>query len=223
MPLSEEEWNKKYIAYADKGEWKGRIPEKRKETRDAIEKCKLKYGNRLHPFTKETHECECGWHPNGYRRLECTATESSAAASSSEIEDTDTPATEHAQQQQPTANEDTETSHAQQRQPPANKDTDDSARRTMIANGISPEMDVNGPNQRQLCNVCSKNKKTFSFNNRKHKQLNQRKKGVNVKWYCPLADTPEIYFEEMEKRERLKIANSERVAKKRKEERLKRK
>lgn len=101
------------------------------------------------------------------------------------------------------------------------------AKKTMRANDISPEEYVNKARERKKCPVCSKNTKTFTFQNRKHLISNQAKTGDKVWKYCPLVDPPHFYHfmhktkEEQSKR-RQKMKNEwkrEMRKKKRNEER----
>lgn len=76
----------------------------------------------------------------------------------------------------------------------------EAAMRTMTANGISTDKDTIPSNMRTRCQVCGKDRNTFTFQDRKHLQINKREKGVIIQWYCPLGDPPERYDAIMEQR-----------------------
>ena len=51
--------------------------------------------------------------------------------------------------------------------------------------------------------------------------MNKAEKGAKLKWYCPLSDPKEQYYELLERRDKLKRQCKERENKKRKAKRLK--
>jgi len=69
----------------------------------------------------------------------------------------------------------------------------EAAMRMMTANGISTEKDTIPSNKRTRCQACGKDRNTFTFQDRKHLQINKREKGAIIQWYCPLVDPPEMY------------------------------
>ena len=89
----------------------------------------------------------------------------------------------------------------------------------MVANQISTKKDVkDAPHKKKLCKVCFKNRDTFSFQSRKHLQMTTRERGVEVKWYCPVVDPPELYHTILEQRNETKRKANKRnyIAKKQK-------
>ena len=65
--------------------------------------------------------------------------------------------------------------------------------RTMTANGINTDKDTIPSNMRTRCQVCGKDRNTFTFQDRKHLQINKREKGAIIQWHCPLVDPPQMY------------------------------
>jgi hypothetical protein len=79
----------------------------------------------------------------------------------------------------------------------------EAAMRMMIANGISTDKDTIPSNKRTRCQVCGKDKNTFTFQDRKHLQINKAEKGATLQQYCPLVDTPEMYDATLKQRTEL--------------------
>ena len=94
------------------------------------------------------------------------------------------------------------------------------ARDTMIKNGISLDIDISrGRNYN--CPVCFKNRGSFTFQGRRHKQINKAEKGAKLSWYCPLADPPEQYYELLQRRDELERERNKKKSDKRKAKRQK--
>ena len=89
----------------------------------------------------------------------------------------------------------------------------EAARDTMIKNNISLDRDAKIPGERSNnCSICFKNRRLFTFQGRKHKQINKKEKRAKVRWYCPLADPIEQYYALLEKRDSLRARRYERYA-----------
>ena len=96
----------------------------------------------------------------------------------------------------------------------------EAARDTMIKNNISLDRDAKIPGRRSnSCDVCFKNRGTFTFQGREHIQMNKTTKGAKLEWYCPLADTQEEYSALLMKRKELKRKQIERSNEKRRAKR----
>jgi len=96
------------------------------------------------------------------------------------------------------------------------------AREIMVKNKISLSRDTKIPGKRDNnCDACCKNRDTFTFNGRRHMQINKAEKGVKLRWYCPLADPPEQYYSLLEKRNELERRRNERKNEKRRARRYK--
>ena len=96
----------------------------------------------------------------------------------------------------------------------------EAARDTMIKNNISLDRDAKIPGRRSNnCDVCFKNRGTFTFQGREHIQMNKTTKGAKLKWYCPLADSQEQYSALLKKRRELKQKRNERSNEKRRAKR----
>lgn len=91
----------------------------------------------------------------------------------------------------------------------------EAAMRTMTANGINTDKDTIPSNMRTRCQVCGKDRNTFTFQDRKHLQINKREKGVIIQWYCPLVDPPERYDDVHKQRRELERAGHKRRNRKR--------
>ena len=94
------------------------------------------------------------------------------------------------------------------------------ARDTMIKNHIS--LDIENSRGRNNCPVCFKNRGSFTFQGRRHKQINKAEKGAKLSWYCPLADPPEQYYELLQRRDELERERNKKKSDKRKANRQKR-
>jgi len=107
---------------------------------------------------------------------------------------------------------DTDLSHRQQ-----------AARDTMNKYNISLDRDAKIPGRRNNnCTVCFKNRGSFTFQGRRHIQINKAEKGATLRWYCPLADPPEQYYELFQRRDELKRQWNKNEIEKRKAKRQKR-
>jgi hypothetical protein len=83
----------------------------------------------------------------------------------------------------------------------------EAAIQTMTANGISTERDTIPSKKRTRCKVCGKDRRTFTFQGRRHIQLSKSEKGATIQRYCPLVDPPEMYDATLKQR-----MESERIA-----------
>jgi len=98
------------------------------------------------------------------------------------------------------------------------------ARETMIKNQINPDTDSKksfGGGRDNTCQVCFKDRGSFTFQGMRHMQINQAKKGAKLRWHCPLADPPEQYYELLQRRDELKRIRRKKEAEKRKAKRQK--
>jgi len=96
----------------------------------------------------------------------------------------------------------------------------EAARDTMIKNNISLDRDAKIPGRRSNnCDVCFKNRGTFTFQGRKHIQMNKTTKGAKLKWHCPLADPQEQYIALLTTRIELKQKRNQRFNEKRRAKR----
>ena len=86
----------------------------------------------------------------------------------------------------------------------------EAAMRTMIANGINTDKDTIPSNKRMMCKVCRKNRNTFTFQGRRHIQINKAEKGATIQRYCPLVDPPEMYDDTLEQRRESERAGHQR-------------
>jgi len=97
------------------------------------------------------------------------------------------------------------------------------ARDTMNKYNISLDRDAKIPGRRNNnCIVCFKNRGSFTFQGRRHIQINKAEKGATLRWYCPLADPPEKYYELFQRRDELKRQWNKNEIEKRKAKRQKR-
>ena len=92
------------------------------------------------------------------------------------------------------------------------------ARDTMIENGISLDIG-NSRGRNNNCPVCFKDRGSFTFQSRRHMQINKAEKGATLRWYCPLADPIEQYYELLRRREELKRERNKKSSDKRKAKR----
>ena len=96
------------------------------------------------------------------------------------------------------------------------------ARETIMKNNMDIDTTRSVEGRRSICNVCFNSRdSTFTFQGRRHIQMNKAEKGAKLKWYCPLSDPKEQYYELLERRDKLKRQCKERENKKRKAKRLK--
>ena len=95
------------------------------------------------------------------------------------------------------------------------------ARDTMIKNHISLDIE-NSRGRNNNCPVCFKDRGSFTFQNRRHIQINKAEKGATLRWYCPLADPIEQYYELIHRRDELNRERNKKKSDKRKAKRQKR-